>query len=108
MPACNRYVAAALRGAAAVTFADYNPEVLETLTAPNVQANAPDMIAAAAAAAAVNNSTNKHGSSEPLPPQPPVFRYLGGDWAHLHDFIAPQSADVAGPLHKSNPFETIA
>ena len=110
-------IAAAYRGAASVVFADYNPEVLETLTAPNVLANTPDIIAAAAANAAaatkaiaattktgkrnggrsnVNMKTSKamKATAEEETSRAPSFRYLGGDWANLHDFIEPRSADV--------------
>jgi len=69
-------IAAAFSGAGAVTFADYNPEVLHTLTVPNVQANTPDIATAG------------------LVSKKPVFRYLGGDWSHLHRFIPLHSADL--------------
>ena len=70
-------IAAAFLGAGSVIFADYNPEVLQTLTAPNVLANVPDEDA--------EREGPRHASR---------FRYLGGDWGDLHDFIEPESVDL--------------
>jgi len=60
-------IACALLGAKEVTFADYNPDVLRSLTVPNVRANSKVCAAGGASGRAI------------------AFRYLGGDWGSLLD-----------------------
>jgi len=71
-------IAAATRGAKRVVFADYNPEVLSSLTIPNVRANFAQLYDAANAAAA----------------PPPSTSFVGGDWSDLPRFVPRASADV--------------
>ena len=60
-----------------VDFSDYNREVLEELTMPNVLLNVPQ------------TSTTTTNSDNPSP-SPPETRFFAGDWASLY-------ADILGP-----------
>lgn len=63
-------LACAMRGAGEVVLADYNPDVLKTLTVPNARANG-------FLKGANENENGRRRESDP------TFRFLGGDWASL-------------------------
>jgi len=76
LPGC----VAALRGAASVTWQDYNTEVLHQLTAP----------------AALANLARCDPALVHAPPHTPVaaLRFFSGDWGHLHALLPFQSYDL--------------
>jgi hypothetical protein len=75
-----------LLAGADVDFQDYNAEVLEQLTWPNVQANlaSAEVVAAVRRAVVVGSGSGDSSSSAALPPPPPGrARYFAGDWSGL-------------------------
>lgn len=76
-------VLAALRGAADVTFQDFNAEVLHALTAPCAAANLARAAAAGGAAAGRGGGT-----------QPPQLRFFSGDWGALPALLPRGSYDL--------------
>ena len=72
-------VLAALRGAASVTFQDFNAEVLTALTAPNAAANL------------ARSSSSRGGGAGAAAP---ALRFIAGDWGGMASLLPAASYDV--------------
>lgn len=87
-------LACAMRGAREVVFADYNPDVLQTLTVPNARANGFSTDA---------SDANRVATT--------TFRFLGGDWGSLSrsaSLLEPGAFDVvlaAETVYEPSSFE---